>query len=166
MIKPGFGSHLPILIKAFDLTQGSVLECGTGYNSTPVLHWLCRYYNRSLRSLESVRQYYKLNKAFNDENHSVEFVKNWEDVVFDNYGLVFIDCKPAGQRKEIARALFQSAGMIVLHDTQQKQKAMEAYQYESIYPLFRHIYHAEQPFNTSVLSNYVNVRESFSKKEE
>ena len=164
MIKPGFGSHLPILIKAFHLTIGRVLECGTGYNSTPVLHWLCQYYDRPLLSLESQKEYYDLNKAYQDGNHRVKFVKDgdWEKIgEGNNYGLVFIDCKPAGQRIKIARALKNRAEIIVLHDSQKKPKAMEMYQYESIYPLFKYVHHSGQPNNSSALSNRTDVVELF-----
>jgi hypothetical protein len=156
MLNPNFGSHLPLLIKAFNITKGDVIECGTGYFSTPVLHWLCQYNDRKLLSIENNVKFYIFNKAFHKGTHNVEYVKEWDNITLGDYGLAFIDCRPAKVRKEIARKLKDSVDIIILHDTQKKKKAMRMYEYESIYPLFKYQHHCTKT-NTSALSNSVDV---------
>ena len=51
--KPSDGSHLPVLIKMVLMTDGPILELGTGFFSTPVLHWLCAEKKRKLVSYDS-----------------------------------------------------------------------------------------------------------------
>ena len=46
-------THLPLLTRAFDESEGPVLEMGTGYFSTLYLDWLCSAFGRKLVSYES-----------------------------------------------------------------------------------------------------------------
>jgi len=53
-LKPSEGSHIPVLIKILNISEGPVLELGTGLNSTPVIHWICNGQNqRHIESYES-----------------------------------------------------------------------------------------------------------------
>jgi len=46
-------THLPLLLRMFEMSSGDVLEMGTGYFSTLVLRWYCEMFERELYSYES-----------------------------------------------------------------------------------------------------------------
>jgi hypothetical protein len=48
--KTGPATHIPLLIRVFDISEGDVLEVGTGWFSTLVLHWLAHIYKRQVYS--------------------------------------------------------------------------------------------------------------------
>jgi hypothetical protein len=85
----GGGSHLPLLMKLLDQTNGPVLELGMGLFSTPFLHWACYEKKRSLVSYENKKDFYDM-FVFNDKReigndysyHDVCFVKdnNWDSI--------------------------------------------------------------------------------------
>ncbi|HBC44847.1 TPA: hypothetical protein DCZ81_01645 [Candidatus Collierbacteria bacterium] len=105
MTKNGrMASHIPVLVGAFDLSEGDVLEVGTGYFSTTLLHWLGATTGRKIVSYETDPKWYAHAKRYQCDYHDIIFVKNWNDIPVDKkyWGLAFIDHAPAQQRaKEI-----------------------------------------------------------------
>ena len=51
-------SHIPLLVRVFDKSEGDILEVGTGYYSTLLLHWLANTSRRYLYSYESDKYWY------------------------------------------------------------------------------------------------------------
>ncbi len=148
-------SHIPTLVRAFDLSQGDVLEIGTGYFSTTLLHWLGASTGRKIVSYESNPVWYERAKKYQNEYHDVIFVKDWDSVPLDNkhWGLVFIDHSPHARRSVDMERLKDLADYIVAHDTEPRSENL--YGYPRVYSLFKYRYDAKkvEPW-TSVLSNF------------
>lgn len=152
-------SHLPILIKVLQISQGPVLELGAGVFSTPVVHWLCLEAKRPLVTYENDQQHFTMNQAFATPEHQVKFVNNWDEANIDttHWGLVFVDHEPGARRVvEIARVA-QKADYVVVHDTEPNHD----YKYNFInkaFPLFkyRYNYKRRKPY-TTVLSNFKDL---------
>ena len=151
-------SHIPILIKAFELSKGPVLEMGMGPFSTPVLHWLCLDKKRELVSYENNPNWFNKNKIFETNSHKVTFVKDWDEIDISkiHWGVAFIDHAPNERRKVDIKKLANCADYIVIHDSGEYQD--EHYLYSEIYPLFKYKYDytKEKPY-TTVLSNFKDL---------
>ena len=151
------GSHIPILIKLVQMTDGPVLELGIGYNSTPLLHWLCGS-NRHLVSLEGDEKWVKKFQEYNVDRHIVKHIEDWDKADIDNthWSVVLIDHRPALRRKVDAERLKDKADYILIHDSE--PEINKFYRYTDIYPLFkyRHDYTAVKP-NSVVLSNFKDL---------
>ena len=148
-------SHLPLLVRAFNVSKGDVLEVGTGYFSTTILHWLGAITGRKIVSYEMDREWF--NKAKKDQNdyHDVIFVEDWDKIPLDqkHWGLAFIDHAPAKRRIVEIERLKDLAEYIVVHDTEPRNESV--YDYPSIYPLFKYRFDDKrvEPW-TSVFSNF------------
>jgi hypothetical protein len=151
------GSHLPILIKLVQMTTGPVLEMGIGWNSTPVLHWLCL--DRRLLSLENDREWYEKFVEFGVGKHKIGYVKDWEKARIDNtrWSVVLIDHRPALRRHKDAIRLKDNADFIILHDSE--PEIDKFYAYRRVWPHFKYRYdHTGVKPHTTVLSNRHDLR--------
>jgi len=154
---PGHASYLPVLIKVLQISEGPVLELGSGIYSTPVMHWLCLEAKRRLVTYENDPEIFNMNKDFGTGLHEVKFVEDWDKIPIEteHWGVVFVDHKPAERRKiEIAR-LSKIADYIVVHDTE-TQRDREYGFIKGAFPLFKYRfnYRRQKPY-TSVLSNFI-----------
>ena len=147
----GYYSHLPVLALAMtkkpDTLQDSVLECGAGWGSTPMLKLICKSLGYRLESYDSDRDWALQIGAV----HVPDWSK-WEPVE-KKYFVAFIDCAPGDVRKDIALRLKDRATFIILHDAECDPPG--AYGYDTLYPHFtyRSVYRTLKP-NTLVLSNF------------
>ena len=138
------------------MTDGDVVEFGTGMFSTPVLHWMCVPDKRKLVSYESNIKFYEIARQYSDEFHDVLFVSNFDNLDIEKpWDVVFIDHQ-ADRRRIEARRVSNCAQFVILHDTCGRDE--KYFQYKDIYPLYKYKYQ----FNlirpkTSVLSNFVDV---------
>jgi hypothetical protein len=120
-----YTTHMPVLIKLVQATDGPVLELGSGLFSTPLLHWLCAENGRKLVTYEEHPQWYKIARRFTAKNHSVRLVTDWDKLdLGNNWSVVFIDhdgppYDPYGRRKIDALRLKDRADYLVIHDTQE-----------------------------------------------
>lgn len=148
-------SHIPVLVRAFDLSEGDILEVGTGYFSTTLLHWLGETTGRKIVSYETSPKWFERAKRYQCDYHDVIFVENWADIPFDSkhWGLAFVDHDPHKERANTIRRLKDQAEFIVAHDTEPRSE--KGYDYPLIYPLFKYRfdYTKVEPW-TSVLSNF------------
>lgn len=146
------GSHLPVLMKIFSITEGPILEYGGGLNSTVFFHWACLSTERKLLTLESDWQNHKLLRKFRTSWHECQFVRNWDNVIIgSNYSIVFIDHNPAEQRHIAAKKHVESE-YVILHDSDPTRNSV--YFYDTIYPLFKYKFDYTESYpNTTVLSN-------------
>lgn len=155
--KGAMATHLPLLMRVFDISKGDVMEMGTGYFSTLVLHWLSTMHERKVVSYESNPRW--INRAKKQESpfQEVRFVENWDMVPTDRrWGLIFIDHGP-NSRRHIDIARFANlADYIVVHDTE--PEADQHYHYSRVWPLFRFKkdYTKLKP-NTTVVSNVFDL---------
>ena len=152
----GWGSHLPILMKLVNMTDGDILELGTGIFSTPYLHWAC-FPDRNLVSYESDEGYYKRAKKFEAPFHQIIQVRDWDEArIKRRWSIALVDHAPDSRRIVEIRKLARFALYVVAHDA--NLKLDRHYHYSEIYPLFKYRYHftACSP-ETVVLSNFREV---------
>ncbi|HCQ31617.1 TPA: hypothetical protein DIU27_04535 [Candidatus Collierbacteria bacterium] len=148
-------THVPVLTRAFDLSEGDVLEIGTGYFSTTLLDWLCAISGRKLVSYETDPRWYEKTKRMQSDYHDIIFVENWDAIPLDqkHWGLAFIDHAPHARRSVEIKRLKDKAEYIVAHDTEPRSEKL--YGYPNIYSLFKYRFDDKrvEPW-TSVLSNF------------
>lgn len=161
-------SHIPLLTRIFDISEGDVLEVGTGYFSTLLLHWLAHVYKRSVYSYESDPYWYKRALKANSEFHKVYKVGNWDELPGGSppsgkrWGVVFIDHSPAERRTLEIERFADKADYIVIHDTEPEQEPH--YRYSKIWPKFKYIYHDNKVLPwTSVVSNFKNLNDIYGR---
>ena len=159
----GGGSHLPILMKVLDLTDGPVLELGTGLFSTPFLHWACFDKKRKLVSYENKKKFFDFwiyddaREIGNDYSyHQVKFVENndWDkvNVLEEHWSIVLIDHNPGPRRREEMKRVAKNADFVVVHDTDDKNNWY--YKYAEYFPLYAYRWDSKIYPRTTVLSNY------------
>jgi hypothetical protein len=158
----GGGSHLPILIKVLRLTDGPVLELGTGLFSTPFLHWAC-YPNRKLVSYENKEEFFNTwnfddkREAVNDYSyHQRYLVTDWDKIdISERWGVVLVDHNPGPRRRDEIKRVANNADYIVVHDTDDKNDWY--YKYAEYFPLFKYRWDSKIYPRTTVLSNFFEI---------
>lgn len=152
-------SHLVLLTRVFDLSSGPVLEIGTGYFSTLLLHWLATTYRREVVSLENSPGWYERAKKYCNDYHRVEFVASWAvaDLEGRHWGMAFVDHSPGMKRPVEVKRLADHADYIVIHDTQMVATDGE-FCFSTAFPAFkwRYDYTKTLPW-TSVMSNFKDL---------
>ena len=146
-------THLPLLVRAFELSEGDVLEMGTGYFSTLVLKWLCEMHDRTLYSFEGNKKWYDRAMRKPKPFQELIYTPNWDDVDIErHWGLAFIDHGPNKRRHVDIARLANYADYIVIHDTEPESD--KNYHYSKIWDLFKYRYDYKKclPW-TSVVSN-------------
>ena len=153
-----WATHLPLLVRMFDKTEGDVLELGVGLYSTTILKWLCEMSGRILYSYESKPDWYE--KAVREESkpfHKIIFCTDWASADIErHWGLVFIDHSPLRERYKDIKRLANYADVIVIHDTQPESD--KYYKYSTIFPLFKYRLDFTKyiPW-TSAVSNFIDI---------
>lgn len=149
-------THMNTLIKAVQATDGPVLELGSGFFSTPLLHWLCAENSRKLVSYEDDMEYFEYLKQFKSRNHRTRFVEDWDKIDIEKHWSVVLIDHRADRRAIDAIRLKNFADYIVIHDSQTETES--AYRYDKVWPHFRNIYHWKIAIPwTSVVSNSKNM---------
>jgi hypothetical protein len=151
-----FGSHLPVLHKLLSITDGRVVEFGSGMNSTIFLHWACHSKKRQLLTLEGKWDYYKRIRRLRSDYHDIQFVKTWRnDLAPGKWSVVFIDHSP-GYMRGYDAVRFVDSDYVVLHDTE--DAVSNGYGYNLVYPLFKYRFDYKKATpHTTVLSNINDV---------
>jgi hypothetical protein len=150
-------THVPLLVRVFDISKGDVLEIGTGYFSTLVLHWLAHIYKRNVYSYESRQYWYDRALKLKSKYHQIFKVGSWDELPVDkHWGLVFVDHSPEARRHVEVKRFADGADYIVMHDTQPESD--EIYQFSKIWHLFkyRHDWKNAIPW-ASVVSNFKDL---------
>ena len=151
---PTWGSHIPVLIRAMEITSGPVLELGLGISSTPLLHALCSHRDRMLVSYEDEKQYVDKFKRYPDKFHKIVLVNNWDDIDVNEYkwSVVLVDHKPEWRRIVEIERLANNAEFLVVHDTE--LEVNDEYRYDKIYHLFKYRFdYTKAKRHATVLSN-------------
>ena len=146
-------SHITLLSRVVDLSQGDILEIGTGYFSTLFLHWMAHIYKRNVCSYENDPKWYARSLRATSKYHKIIFVNNWDELPVDrHWGIVFIDHKPGERRSVDIKRFANSADYIVIHDTEPEHE--KEYQLSKIWHLFKYRYDYKKivPW-TTVVSN-------------
>jgi len=153
------GSHLPVLTKLMEISEGPVLELGTGFYSTPYLHWACFQQNRKLVSYDASLLYFELASGCARDFHEVYFVKDWNKInISQHWGIALVDHEPILQRLVDIQRLANNSDYIVLHDSEESNDY--AYKYSEIYSLFKYRYDYNKRLpHTTVVSNFKDLSE-------
>lgn len=151
------GSHLPILIKLVLMTEGPILELGTGFFSTLALHWLCAEKKRKLVSYDSSAKYIEVAKNFLADFHEIHLVDDWSKIdISQHWSIVFIDHAPGQQRKVEMARVANNADYVIVHDTEPRND--KYYHYSEVAPLYKYRYDYDKLYpNTSVFSNFKDL---------
>jgi hypothetical protein len=154
---PHWGSHLPILAKVLQISNGPVMECGVGIFSTPFIHEYCDMEKRFVDSYEDNVDWFNNHDIWRTPLHHISLVKKWDDIPIEkrHWGVIFIDHIDKRRNIDAIRAA-QHADYVVLHDSNGRYEFI--YHYENVYPhyKYRHIFNAIYP-HTTVLSNFKNL---------
>ena len=158
-----FGSHLPMLMKCFEFSDGPILEMGIGEFSTPILNMLCAMrQKRHILSLENDREWFEeYRKKYESDFHKFRFVENWadEDIESIFWSVALIDHRPKNRRRKDILRLKERAYLLVLHDSQPDSEQRH-YKYDEIYPHFKYRYDFKDCLpHTTVVSNYSDLKE-------
>lgn len=134
------------------------MELGTGIYSTPLIHWMCVPHQRYVYSLEYDPKYMVMVENFRDEYHKIETISDWDKADIERpWDVVFVDHSPGERRSIEIERLANHAQYIVAHDTEWRDD--RKYGYKRIYPLFKYRYdYYEKPY-TTVLSNFVDLKD-------
>lgn len=153
------GTHIPMLIKVFDLTEGDVLELGLGYFSTTLLRWLCQMAGRTLYSYETSNFWHQKAIARPVPFHKVFKINNWDEAEIErHWSMVLVDQAPDERRWVDIKRLANLAEYIVIHDSNLTD--VKHYGYEKIWPLFKYRYdYTKLNPNTTVVSNFHDLKE-------
>ena len=154
--QPLRGSHVPVLYKILSITDGPVLELGTGMYSTTFLHWYCFSTKRKLVSYENSRVWHKYARRFRSDWHDVNYVRNWDRAdLTPQWSVAFVDHSPNIRRIEELKRLVH-ADYVVIHDTDGGQHYK--YKYRTVENLYKYRYrYSELQPATSVWSNKFDV---------
>lgn len=163
------GSHIPVLVKLIQHIDKPVVELGMGWNSTPLLHWMCKEKKIDIVSLETDPEWIKNFDSFKSKSHFIALVeRDWNLFVIDSFipynelGLVFIDHRPARKRRSSVKFFADKADFILLHDSELADNP--AYKYTSIYGNFKYKYEYKsvgKPY-TMILSNKYDIERILS----
>ena len=152
-----YASHLPILTRIMDITDGPVLELGMGLWSTPILDLMCRETGRELISFDNDPKWFESNKQWESDYHKFYFVEDWNEIFINrHWSVAFVDHRPAIRRIEEIKRLQKIANYIIIHDSEPEQDKF--FKYSRIYDLFRYrLNYTKCKPHTTILSNFVDL---------
>ena len=124
-----YATHQLPLVLLSEITNGNILELGTGDNSTPLLHSIAKSSNRKLTSVEDSKEF--ISKFINLKNDNHEFIlidstlEAWmlkiDELSKSTWSIIFVDqgvlediWRPA--RNYAVKKLVDSCEYIIVHD--------------------------------------------------
>jgi hypothetical protein len=151
---PLWASHIPILSKVMQVSNGPVMECGVGIYSTPLFHTFCDMEKRFLDSYEDHKVWFDYHIMFQSRLHHITYIQNWDNLPIEkrHWGVIFIDHLSTRRSLEAIRAA-QYADYVVLHDSNGRDEIH--YHYSTVYPYYKYrfIFNRIHP-HTTILSNF------------
>jgi hypothetical protein len=153
----GFSTHQIPLISWVLRTSGPILELGTGFYSTGLLHEISEIQNRKLLSLDSDPSWIINFFKYNTSLHQIELVNDWNDHYFLNnkWSVALVDHAPALQRKETIKQIKDKVEILIIHDSNAPD---HVYKYSEIWDLFKYKKeYSEFNPHTMVVSNFTKV---------
>jgi len=158
-----FSSHQPVLIHTLNtISEGLVLEYGTGDHSTPIMHIICGMQGRKLISLETDIRWLKKFEHYKNDFHSFVYMDErimhrLRNYIFNyNYAIAFIDGHPGEMRQKVIEKLFNKVDYFVVHDTEEWAKGFTypGFSYKWDFSKFKHVYNLDKDGpGVSLLSN-------------
>ena len=147
-------NHRILLWEAMELTNGSVIELGSGHGSTPYLRDYCRHNKRSFRSYDN-------NKEWSDVTGAT-LITDWSALNIKEVDVLFIDHAPGEDRQYRIKEYAYIAKILVIHDSEPAQD--HGYQTRQHYPSFR--YWVEIQTNgawCTMVSNFIDLSSTIGK---
>ena len=156
-----YGSHLPVLMRAFDRSTGPVLELGMGVFSTPYLHYACMLAGRQLVSYDDNTRWIGLFEPYQSLLHDIRLVDDWDTIdLAVHWALALVDHTDTWRAHDIERLAWY-AQYVIVHDTNGRYES--SYHYSTIYTLFRYkLYYTGAFPSTTVLSNFCDLGDFWS----
>ena len=151
-LSKNYTTHMGVLVKVLLASRGTVVECGGGIFSTPLLHWMCKFMDRELITYENEPDYYAFERQFQSRQHRIRFVEDWDKISIPKHcGMVFIDHHPPKRRMVETLRFKDVADYIVIHDTERESRE---YNRPEVFKQFKYRYDWKdcKPW-TSVVSN-------------
>jgi hypothetical protein len=151
-----YGDHLPVLMRALSITTGPVVELGSGFFSTPVLHWACYPKRRWLCTYENDPVCFNAVTMYGSRDHLVKLVTDWDDVDLSTpWSVAFVDHEP-GVRRIVDVLRLKHAEYIVCHDTEDRRE--HRYGWNTILDQFAYRFRFKSRVHcTTVFSNVHDV---------
>ena len=151
-----YASHLPALsfiLGRLGPSVRSILEVGSGFYSTPLLHAFCAGSKAEHVILESDETWRNsISSLFDGVIQLFDAESLPDEVVQRQWGLAFIDGPVEASRAQHAIRLKDTADVIVLHDSNPNWDV--AYGYSAIIPLWKHAHHFTETYpHTLVLTD-------------
>jgi len=155
------GSHLPVLMKLFGITNGPIIELGSGTFSTPYLHWACFPNKRPLLTLEDHKDWFDSYMGqFKSDYHEIKFVEDWNAIDLSTpWSIAFVDHDNQQGRKryqDVSR--LTHADYVVCHDAENYSNHKYGYFHNYREFKYRWKYTACYPY-TMVFSNKHNLKD-------
>lgn len=158
-----YATHTTLLRRAVDITDGSILECGGGKHSTPIVHEAARR-GRRVVTYDTDAQWLAYLERFSVGRHHVlptplclNGMPDWNMLPYqDGWDLVFVDQHPAAGRLVTLSAMSRTQAVVVLHDTE-----CPTYFFEPVLQAYRFRYDDARHPRTSVVTNRPGVVELF-----
>lgn len=147
-----YGTHLTLLRRVIDLTEGPILELGMGASSTPFLHDYAKS-GRKVVSYDSDAHYVEqYARQYRHSRHEFHWVNDWDNAEIEQrWSVVLIDHRPARRRYRDAARVAKYAEYVVCHDTEPERDKF--YKWERAFKHFRHRFDDEGDPRTTVVSN-------------
>ena len=157
-----FGTHItPLVAIAMATPFQDFFEFGMGDFSTPVLHEIVKYQNRTgtgnriLYSFENDKQWLVNFEDLNRTWHQIRHVQDWDKVdILPQHPVVLIDHAPAERRAIEIDRFKHKASYIIVHDTEKTR----FYGYEPLLSCFKYRKdYTRYTKQTTIVSNYNNL---------
>jgi hypothetical protein len=134
-----YGSHVIPFLASLWVTDGAILELGSGWYSTPVAHRISDVHNRSVLTADSTYTWLNHFLFLSSSKHSLylvgdtnqkvatangkpalEVVRSWKSIGHQqkHWGFIFVDHAPSGQRVVDLERLRQQGDLFLIHDTE------------------------------------------------
>jgi len=155
---PDFGTYAPVLSALIAVTDGPILELGSGDNSTPLLHLVSVATGRKVVTAETDPVWLGKYKDYESPLHEFHLIKQrdaavrndssyyrwqagwdaWDRIEQNHWGVALVDQFPGEVRASTIKRLKGNCGYIVAHDSEEDYGAGGNYSYKSVMPLFKY----------------------------
>ena len=160
-----WGTHQPVLCEAVLRTNGPILELGSGYNSTRLIHHFTKGSGRQILTVDHDATWLSKFLDLESPTHQFKILSSWDEITeFKGpYSVVFVDEGLWESRVTSLKHFADKAMYVVLHDSDYIQNQLQFnfadhYKYfKTFIPIEPHPYVTGPP--TTILSNVIDVGE-------
>lgn len=180
-----WGSHVPILATILNHTTGNILELGSGYYSTPIIHQYaskdrkiltidsdCNWINKFKTLFNSSYHEFYCNNTFKHNLTINELLYHtsphlidsaYEDKYYSNsnFDVVFVDHSPGYRRHKDIIQMRKNSKIIIVHDTDDTiiNRLVFGHEMQDLFKTFKYVFRSKnlKP-QTTVLSDTFDVK--------